>query len=307
MATYLVTQATGQQSGWVITHLLEAGSKVHAVVRDPTKTLPPILHQPGVTVFKGDSTDFESIYRAAQGCKGAYLNTFPIPGLEVQQAKTVVDACKKAGVEAMVGSTTFATGDKTLWDDEVTKESLLHDYYVSKAGVEDAVRGGGFKAYTIVRPSFIHMNYLLPAVDYNFPEFHITGELRHPANDGSRMPHIDESDVAKYVVAAFQHPEKFNGQELDLINESLTMEEVRDILEKVSGKKVKVVKRSPEETKDVISRVMGQRFPVWGNQKDFSKVIAGSKALVAKFGIPYTSLENSLRRERDRLLEAFPA
>ena len=307
MATYLVTQATGQQSVWVITHLLAAGLKVNAVVRDPSKTLPPILSQPGVKVFKGDSTDLNSIYQAAQGCKGAFLNTFLAPGVETLQAKTIVEACKKAGVETVVASTTFGTGNRDVWDDEVTRACGLYEYYISKTSVEDAVRAGGFKSYTILRGGFMHFDYLLPSVNQNFPEFPTTGELRHPANEGTRLPHTDASDLGKYVVAAFQDMEKFNGQEIDLVNENLTIEEARDIIEKVSGRKVKLVKRSSEEFKEMLSSAGGQLFPHWANHKEFGSLVAAARENPIKFGIPLTSLEATLTREKNRLLEAFPA
>ncbi|GFP57679.1 NmrA-like family domain-containing oxidoreductase malD [Trichoderma asperellum] len=148
MATYLVTQATGQQSQMVITYLLAAGAKVHAVVRDPLK-IPSALDKQGITIFKGESTNFEEIFQAAQGCQGAFLNTFPIPGLEAQQAKTVVEACKKAGIESIVAATTVTVGNKAMWDDAATKEVGLREYFLSKAEVEEAVRNGNFKTYTI--------------------------------------------------------------------------------------------------------------------------------------------------------------
>lgn len=106
MATYLVTQATGQQGQAVIAHMVAAGFKIHAVVRDPSK-IPSTLQNEAITIFKGESTNFDEIYQAAQGCQGAFLNTFPIPGIEAQQAKTIVDACKKAGIEQLVAATTY--------------------------------------------------------------------------------------------------------------------------------------------------------------------------------------------------------
>lgn len=199
MAIYLVTQATGQQSQLVITYLLEAGATVHAVVRDPQK-IPPVLERPGITVFKGESNNFEAIFQAAQGCIGVFLNTFPIPGLEGQQAKTVVEACKKAGVETIVASTTMGTGNKAMWDNTETEECQLRDYYRSKAEVEDAVRGAGFKAYTILRPGFIDFDYLLPSAPHNYPELPVTGELVHSFNDGAGMVHVStENKLMSYL------------------------------------------------------------------------------------------------------------
>lgn len=306
MVTYLVTQATGQQSQSVIMHLLEAGETIHAVVRDLQK-IPPGLKKPGVKIFKGESTNFEEIFQAAQGCRGAFLNTFPWAGLEAQQAKTIVEACKKAGVESVVASTTFATDKKTMWDDHVTEECGLHQYFLSKAEVEDAVRHANFKAYTILRPSVIHFDFLMPGVLHNFPGLPARGELDHAFNDGVRMPFTDADDIGKYATAALRDPAKFGNQEIDLANELLTMEEVRDILAKISGRDVRVRKRSPAEIEDGKINVPGIRFHLWANVKDLGVLENTNKEVQAKFGIPFTSLEMALQRDKVRLLECLPA
>jgi uncharacterized protein YbjT (DUF2867 family) len=304
MATYLVTQATGQQSLWVITHLLAAGYKVHAVVRNPQK-LPPALERPGITIFKGESTNLEEIFQAAQGCKGAFINTFPWPGLEAQQAKTIVEACKKAGIESVVATTTFTTGNKPLWDDEATKEVGLHQYYSSKLEVEDAVRAGNFKAYTILRPSVLGTDFMAPGVYLNFPALP-SGELDHACNDGVRIAFTDTHDIGNYAVAAFQDPAKFAGQEIDLPNDLLTMEEVRDILVKVSGRDVRVRKRTPAEIEEGKKTVFGMLFHLWANVKDFTNDVNKAKEAQTKFGIPFTSLEAALQRDKARLLDCLP-
>ncbi|KAI3325556.1 NmrA-like family protein [Xylariaceae sp. AK1471] len=306
MTTYLVIQATGHQSQWTITHLLEAGAKVHAVVRDPQKTL-PVLQRPGVTIFKGESNNFEEVSRAAQGCEGVFLNTFPIPGLETQQAKTVVDACKKAGVKNIVVTTTMGTGNRAMWDDHVTEECGLRGYYLSKAEVEDVVRSAGFEAYTILRPGFIHIDYMLPNAAQNFPELPTNGELAHCFDDGVRMPHTDAHDIGKYAAAALQNPAKFGSQEIDLVNENLTIQEVRDILVRVSGRDVRVKRRTPEEVEAARTTAFGQSFHLMANSKDFGASVAAAKEAEVKFGIPFTSLEAALRREKGRLLECLPA
>lgn len=305
MATFLVTQATGYQSRWTITHLLEAGAKVHAVVRNAQK-IPPLLQNPAVTVFQGESNEFESISRAAQGCQAVFLNTFPIPGLETQQAQTVVDACKSAGLKGIVLATTFCTGYRTIWDDTATKDCQLHDYYTSKAAIEDIVRRAGFEAYTILRPAFIHFDYLLPHSQFNFPRLASDGELDHFYNDNARMPQTDAHDVGKYAAAALQNPAKFRNQEIELANENLTINEVCEILARVSGKDVRVKKHASEGIEAAKITVMAQRFHQWANVKDFSTAVEAAKEAQVKFGITFTPLEKALRRERDSLLESLP-
>ncbi|KAM3077183.1 hypothetical protein ACMFMF_005095 [Clarireedia jacksonii] len=301
MNTYLVTQATGQQSQWVITHLIAAGVKVHAVVRDSQK-VPLILKHSSVTIFQGESTNFDVIFEAAQGCKAVFLNTFPIPGLEAQQAKTVIEASKKAGVESIVVSTTINANNKDFWDDSTTKESGMHWYFAAKAEVEHAVREAGFNAYTILRPVWMIHDYLLPSAPYNFSGLATKGELDHAYNDGTKMIHTDS-----YAAAALQDPVKFGGQEIDLGNEAFTIEEVRDILAKISGREVKARKRDPEEMEAVKYVLFSQGLQILANAKDISNASADAKAVQAKFGIPFTSFEAAMLRDKARLLECLPA
>lgn len=306
MATYLVTQATGQQSQWVIRHLLATDAKVHAVVRDLQK-VPSILKRPGVTLFQGESKNLEDIFRAAQGCKGVFLNTFPLPGLETLQAGTVIEACEKAGVDTIVASTTFCTNRKAMWDNDRTKELQLHHYYASKAAVEDLVRGSNFRAYTILRPAVIHHDYFLPGSLNNFPRLASHGEIDDLLNKGARVPHTDAHDVGKYAAAALQDPSKFGGQEIDLTMEQVNFEEVRDILIKVSGREVRIVKRTPAEVQELGISVFGQAFHLWSNINDFTSAIAANNEALAKFGIPLTALAAALQRDKASLLEGLPA
>lgn len=306
MSTYLITQATGQQSRWVISYLLTAGSKIHAVVRDLQK-IPPSLQHPNITLFEGESKNFEDILNAAQGCKGVFLNTFPYPGLEALQAKTVVEACQKAGVETIVAATTHGTANKAMWDDEATKEINLHQYFSSKATVEEIVRAGGFQAYTILRPAVIHHDFFVPGCYGNFPRLPTHGELDHLLEDGAKVPYTDANDIGKYAAAALQDPTKFAGQEINLGNELLTIEEARDILTKVSGRQVRATKRTQKEVEDMGISVFGQAFHLLSNIKDFSWTTASAKEVQNKFGIPFTSLEAAVQRDRALLLECLPA
>lgn len=306
MSTYLITQATGQQSRWVISHLLAAGAKIHAVVRDPQK-VPPALQDPSITLFQGESKNFEEIFKAAQGCEGAFLNTFPYPGLEALQAKTVVEACQKAGVGRIVAATTHGTANKATWDDEATKEINLHQYFTSKAAVEEIVRSGGFQSYTILRPAVIHHDFFKPGCYQNFPRLPTHGELDHLLEDGAKMPFTDAHDVGKYAAAALQDPAKFGGQEINLGNELITIEEARDILVRVSGRQVRATKRTQKEVEEMGIAVFGQAFHLMSNIKDFSWTTAGAKEVQDKFGIPFTSLESALQRDRTLLLECLPA
>jgi uncharacterized protein YbjT (DUF2867 family) len=305
MSNYLVTQATGHQSQWTIEHLLAAGAKVHALVRDPQK-VPVTLERPGITVFGRDNDNPEAIFKAAQGCKGVFLNTHPSQDdidSEGRQAKVVLDACKKAGVEIVVASTSFYTGDKSMWGD-ATSQELVGFYYQSKTNIENAVRAAGLKTYTILRPAFISHDYTLPRVYYNYPDLPTSGTLAHAFNNGTRILQIDEHDIGKYAAAALLDPVKFGGHEIELANECLTIEEVRDIIVKVSGRDIKVQKWTKEEIEVAKTSVFAARFELWANIKIQS---SSAKETEERFGIPFTSLESYFQREKAELLACLPA
>lgn len=186
------------------------------------------------------------------------------------------------------------------------KESGLDWYFSAKADVEQAVREAGFKAYTILRPVWMIHDYLLPSAPYNYPELATKGTLDHAYNAGSTMIHTDSFDVGRYAAAALQDPVKFGGQEIDLGNEALTIEDVRDILAKVSGREVKTRKRTPEEMDAVKEFLFAQGLQLLANVKSLNDASAGAKAVQEKFGIPFTSFEMAMQRDKARLLECLP-
>ncbi|KAF4436654.1 hypothetical protein FACUT_6249 [Fusarium acutatum] len=307
MSVYLVTQAAGQQSQWVIKHLLKAGHNVHAVVRNIEK-IPALLSDPSITLFQGESKNLEDIFKAAQGCQAAFLNTVSFPGLEVLQAQTIAEACEKAGVKNLIAATAICANQRDIWDNEDVKAiPHLHEYYTSKYEVENIVRTGRFESYTILRPALIHYDFFIPGAYYNFPRLPTDGEIDDLLTGGAKFPYTDAHDVGKYAAAALQDPTRFRGQEIDLGNELLDFEEVKNILVMVSGREVGIVKRTPEEVEKLDIGVHGHMFQRFANMKPFGFVQGGAKQVQDKFGITFTSLKDALRRDKDRLMECIPA
>ncbi|KAF5569493.1 hypothetical protein FPHYL_2021 [Fusarium phyllophilum] len=307
MSVFLVTQATGQQSQWTIRHLLEAGHKIHAVVRNIEK-IPALLSDPSITLFQGESKNLDDIFKAAQGCQAAFLNTVSFPGLEVLQANTIVEACEKAGVKNLVAATAICTNQKDIWDNEDVKAiPHLYEYYTSKHEVENIVRTGKFESYTILRPALIHYDFFIPNAYNNFPRLPTDGEIDNILTGGAKLPYTDAHDMGKYAAAALQDPTRFQGQEIHLGNELFDFEQIRDILTKVSGREVGIVKRTPEEVEKLGIGVHGHMFQRFANMKPFGFVDREARQVQDKFGIPFTSLEDALRRDKDRLMECIPA
>lgn len=154
----------------------------------------------------------------AQGCSAVFLNTFPIPGLPVQQATEILAGCQRAGVETTVATTATCVGDQALWDDE----------------------------FTISCPTSM-------ATSPSFPS---------PASSSTPLGH-----------------------------ESLTVDEIRDILVRVSGRPVGLRRRTPEQVEAARMTVFGQTFQIWAGAKDLRPVVAKAKAAESRLGIPLTSLD----------------
>jgi len=306
MATYLVTQATGQQSQWVITQLIASGVRINAVVRNLSK-IPPILQHTSVTLFEGESTDYNVIYHAAQGCEAVFLNTFPVPGLEIQQASTVVKASKDAGVRSIVLSSAASANKREYWDDEYVKQLGMQWYFAAKFEVEKLVRDAGFESYTILRPAWIIHDFFLPAARFNFPNLATKGEIDHAYDEGIKSSYTDCFDIGRYAAAALQDPVKFKNEEIDLGGELLTIEEVRDILARVSGREVTARKRTDKEIEGATFAKLSQGFQLLVSKKPLEDDKESVRAVQKKFGIAFTSLEDALRRDVKRLLDTLPA
>ncbi|KAI1875544.1 uncharacterized protein JN550_001830 [Neoarthrinium moseri] len=300
MATYLVTCATGKQGAATVKHLLAAGAKVHAVVRDPEKDTAQALKKQGVVLFQGDNENYDVFREAAKGCKGLFLVPLPFnKEAEVRQARVVVQASIEAGVETVVVSTAFWTGDREKWDDEENKKEGLAVYYESKAAVESEVRQPSLKSWTILRPGWFHTNYLLPETDLYYPGMREKGELMHSLNEGVAIAHIDVDDIGKFAAAALLDPEKFGGHEIELGCQNLTPEDTAKALSKASGREVKARKRTPEEVVEAAKKVGVQRFQLWANRQFLE---LDGQALQDKYGIRLTTFEEYLEREKDVVL-----
>ncbi|KAK1965218.1 hypothetical protein LY78DRAFT_658550 [Colletotrichum sublineola] len=85
------------------------------------------------------------------------------------------------------------------------------------------------------------------------------------------------------------------------------MEEVRDVLVKVSGREVRVRQQTPAEVEVTKRTAPGMLFQIWANVKDFTAFVDAAKEAQVKFGIPFTSLEAALQGDKARLLECLPA
>jgi len=111
--TVTVFGATGSQGSSVVEAVLADGTFVpRAVTRNPASEASKKLAARGVEVVKGDLFDKESVLKAIKGSEAVYgVTNFWDPMVveanalgEIDQGKTLIDACKEADVKFLVWS-----------------------------------------------------------------------------------------------------------------------------------------------------------------------------------------------------------
>lgn len=313
MASYLVMLATGQQGRATVKYLLSSGASVHAVVRDPSSSAALALSNPSdgkVTLFKGGLTDLSAYRAAAKGCVGIFVNLPDMDPNEVDAdahyriVADILRVCREEGVKNVVASTAMLTGAREKWDNEISARIGMRGFMLSKNAVEEATRSAGMTNWTILRPGWLMGNYLSRAV---YQELSTTGELVHSLHKGRTLQHVDEEDVGRYAAAALRDPERFHGREIELANESLTMEDVVKIMEKVCGRDVRARERTEEEEQVAWKGAhlpAALPFELWANEFEF---LADEVPTKEEYGLVLTALNGYLQREKERLLEALPS
>ncbi|TRX88925.1 hypothetical protein FHL15_010153 [Xylaria flabelliformis] len=278
--------------------LLARGAKVHAVVRDPTKAAARELEKLGVSLFKGDQDDFEVFRKAAYGCIGIFLNLVERPDNPhpENQAEGILAVCRDTGVQHVVVSTAGWVGSREKWDipENRAKASEIIPYYEGEILVEDAVRHAGLEFYTILRPFWFHSNYLVPAIDFFQPEVRKFGELVHSFEDWAIFPYINAKDIGQFAAMALTGPAKFAGEEIELASENFTIEEVADVMSRVTGQLITVRKATPEEAARPSPTT---RWHIWANAVDLRVDV---EALAQKYGYHFTTFEEYLTQEKQQ-------
>ncbi len=258
MSRYLVTGATGFLGAHLVRVLVEAGHEVVAFARKSPAD--GVLASNGVafrsapslvTFRKGDILDAASVKDAAAGCDGVFhcagkVSRDPadaelLQKVHVQGTKTVLSACKEAGVKrAVVASTsgTVAIGDDP---DHIASESdetpigiINHfPYYRSKLFAERAALEMNSADFEVIS---VNPTILLGPGDRDGSS---TGDVRQflekkiPAIPGGGLSYVDVRDAAEAMWLAMQ---KGVAGERYLVGAcNVTMAEFFARLERVSG------------------------------------------------------------------------
>ena len=151
--TAFVTGGTGFIGSLLVRRLLEAGEKVHLLAREQSDLTG--LTGPGVTVFRGDVTDADSLREPARGCRTVYhlagyaRNWAPDPAtytrINVGGLRNAAGAALEAGVECFVFTSTCMTSgpsDGAVMEESTPRQTdeFLTEYERSKFEAEAEAR-----------------------------------------------------------------------------------------------------------------------------------------------------------------------
>ena len=229
-----VAGATGQQGGATTRHLLERGFRVRALTRDPNSERSLKLQAAGAEVVAANLAKPESLGAALDGVYGVFsVQNFWLPDVgfegEIAQGKNLVDAAKAAGVQHFVYTSVGGAERNT---------GVPH--FDSKWIIEQHIEALGLPA-TILRPvAFMDNNqYQRDAIlSGTLPTWGIA--------PGRKVQIVAVDDIGAIAAMAFERPDEFIGQAIELAGDDLTEDEMAAVFSRVTGRTVTVDRSQPE-------------------------------------------------------------
>lgn len=228
-----VAGATGQQGGATTRHVLERGFRVRALTRDPNSERSLKLQAAGAEVVAADLANPESLGPALDGVYGVFsVQNFWLPDVgfegEIAQGKNLADAAKAAGVQHFV-YTSVGGAER--------KSGVPH--FDSKWIIEQHIEALGLPA-TILRPvAFMDNNqYQRDAIlSGTLPTWGIA--------PGRKLQIVAVDDIGAFAAIAFERPDEFIGQAIELAGDDLTEDEMAAVFSRVTGRTVTVDRSQP--------------------------------------------------------------
>ncbi|MFC6718802.1 NmrA/HSCARG family protein [Natrialbaceae archaeon GCM10025810] len=275
----LVTGATGNQGGAVVDHLLasDADFDVRGLTRDASSDAARELEGRGATMVEGDLNDPDSLRGPVGDADAVFAVTnFWTAGYEtqVEQGQTLADVAAEEGVDQFVfsgvGSHERDTGVPhfdSAW--EIDRHAQDLDLPL-----------------TVLQPVFFFQNFEAFAEDVVEE-----GRIALPLEEGVSLQMIDTDDVGRAAAIAFERPDEFVGERIELAGDEKTLAETAEVLSDVTGRDVEPVHVAVEDAYDTF----GEEFTVmceWFNEVGYDADIG---ALEDRFGFEFADLETYLR------------
>lgn len=257
----LITGATGNIGSELVKILSAQNIPFRALVR-ASESATALSALPGAQVVTGDMADPESLAKALQGIKKAFLLTNSSEVAETLQ-RQFVTAARQAGVQHIVKLSQLAA--------DIHSPVRFLRYH---AAIEQQIKDSGM-AYTFLRPNLFMQGFL------SFRELIARQGKFFAAIGDAPVSVIDIRDIAAVAAAALTN-DAHQGKTYTLTGpEALTHQQIAAALGDATGKPVTFINISPEE---MLKAVLEAGFPVWqadGLIEDYAHYARGEAAAVS--------------------------
>lgn len=298
-APVLVTGATGKQGGATARALLAAGVPVRALVRDVATDRARALETLGVELVSGDLLDRGSVVRAATGARAVFSVQMPAytpEGFdfdgEVTQGINLIEGAKAAGVRQFVHTSVAGAGQHTEVPGWAEGRWAVEPSLGAKAAIQDEVLSAGFPRWTLLKPGAFMENFH-PSVAYMFPRG-VEGGLIGVLNPETRLSLVAVQDIGAAAAAAVLAPDRFNGIQLELASDYLSMTQIAEVLSRALGTPLSAPDMTEEEA-------LAAGMPAMGAALEWLNVAGqpGRPEYARDLGIPLTTFEQWAREHLD--------
>jgi len=293
----LVTGATGAQGGAVAKALLKNGNTVRIIAREASRHSKAAeeMEKSGAKIVIADMEDQVSLEAALKGVYALFSVQDMDNGTDSERrhATNLLVAAFKAGVQHVVHASVNQTGNHLQfrnWDKWNKK------YWLDKQFGEDTLRNAGFKYWTILRPVFFMDNFITPKVAFMFPDL-AKGEIVTAWESNAKLQLIAVDDTGAFAAAAFNNPEKFNGQIIDLAGDELTIGEIAESIINVPGKNIHIDYVSEAEAVQKGLHPGFANVQVWNNEVGYNVDIQALKS----YSLQVTNFSQYLKKNKSLL------
>lgn len=313
----MLTGATGFVGGNLLDLLLEKGFQVRCLVRDAQKAR-GILPSQDVELFQGDLRDPEAVERCAKGCQvifhtaADYRLWVPDPHnmhqINVGGTLNVLQAARRAGVQRVVHTSSVGAlgipkdGSPGTEETPVCLEDLVGPYKRSKFLSEQEALAAAREGLdvVVVNPSTpVGPKDRKPTpTGRTILEF-LNGRMPAYVDTGLNLVHV--RDVAQGHLLALERGRR--GERYILGNQNLTLREIFQMLEQVSGLAAPSIRlpRWPILVMAYVECSLSRwvthrepRIPLDGVRMAAKKMFFDSSKALRELGLPQTSVRQAL-------------
>lgn len=206
---------------------------IRALTRDPTKEKAIALQKAGAEVVACDIDDPASLDKALAGAHGLYIVTayweYMSADREAEQARKVLDAGERAGVQHYV----WSTFDDSMEFFEAMKEEdrvpMINEHYIPHFDIKHKMNG--------IFPKEKTTHYYTSFYFENLYVFGMTSKGVFCANTGdSVMSLISCEDIGRCAYGIFKAEDEYKCKDVYVAGDKITSKELMEVIADVTGK-----------------------------------------------------------------------